>query len=120
MPDIDPAQIVAAAQEEAKNAQENYRSYLLAENERLRNDTAELSDLRVRYGKQEIKIQFYRDTKGCRDVATVVLTILGLTSLCFPTGLPGILRGIYLGLICAAATSYLLGWWLSRIDTNGT
>ena len=49
MPDLDPTQIIAVAQEEAKNANENLRAYLLAENKRLRNENKELSDLRLQH-----------------------------------------------------------------------
>jgi len=118
MPDIDFSQILAVAQDEAKHANENFRLHVLAENERLREDNASLSDLRVQNGKLKIKIQFYRATKWCRERAAIALTGLGLIPLAFPAGLPIYLRLFCFGFVCVAATLYFFGLYFGRIDTD--
>jgi len=118
MPDIDPSQILTAAQEEAKNANENFRLYILSENERLHDENAELSNLRVQKGKQEVKIRFYRGTKWWRDGAIVMLTFLGLIPTFFSGGLPASVRLLCFGLVCITTTVYFCGWWFGRIDAD--
>jgi len=86
--------------------------------EEVRQLRTEVHTLAVTNGKQEVKIRFYRDTKWCRDGAVVALTVLGVTPLFFPEGLPVSMRWICFGLVCVAATSYFWGLWFGRMNAD--
>ena len=70
--------------------------------------------LAVKNGKQEIRVQFYRDTKWCRDGAVVALTALGLI---LPF-VPKWLSGVCFCLVIVAATTYFWGMKFGRMDTD--
>ena len=84
MPEIDPAQVLSDAQEEAKNANENLRLYLLAQNERLQNENASLQnikeELNVENGRLGIMVNLYETANWFYLLGTILFAISGVCS----------------------------------------
>jgi len=105
MPDIDPSQIVAVLQEDAKEAKEHLRTFLLAENERWRNENETLHDdlkklcddlqkSNVENGRLRMMVDLYQTANWFYISGTVIFAITGLLPKDIPSGLYWSLFGI--------------------------
>jgi hypothetical protein len=80
MPDIDPERMTMALQEDAKDANESFRAYLLAENDRLRDENAMLKKVMFDNGRLSMMVDFYEKANWFYVVGTIILIFAGLLS----------------------------------------
>jgi uncharacterized membrane protein YuzA (DUF378 family) len=104
MPDIDPERLTMALQEDAKDANEGFRAYLIVENNRLRDENAAISDLRVE--NERLKSQLA--TAFLADILLIVgaigFGVLGVLGRDAFNGVFGTEYGNASHLICLTAT----------------
>ena len=91
MPEVDLSPIIVAAQEESKNAHENFRSYLLAQNsyllaqnERLQSENDSLKnlkeELKVENGRLGMMVNLYEVANWYYTSGTVLFAVSGVCS----------------------------------------
>ena len=84
MPEVDLSPIIVAAQEESKNAHENFRSYLLAQNERLQSENDLLKnlkeELKVENGRLGMMVNLYEIANWYYIFGTVFFAVSGVCS----------------------------------------